>query len=388
MTAQPDFFEGLLFAEEDASLDFKREQYAFDGADKDSKSELLKDILAFVNAFRRADAYILIGVEEVRGGRSTVVGVQDQLDDAKLQQFVNSKTQLPVTFSYREATHDGLPIGVIHIPVQARPIYAKANFGKVVKEAVYIRRGSSTDIAKPEEIMRMGPATVETAGQPTVRLHLIDRSTGEALGERVVVDKSTWFDVPPPDEIPDYRPGDPAGTGRIRVVIPDPTANSEFYRELAAYVQTEVRFRASLELENTSGDVIHDARLAIDLADPDRLYELMGSQDRPRRPERKTILTLNRAVAGMARRDVFVRREGSVWKVECCFGKVQPRARVRLEEDLLLGSRSAEEVQIRGRVYGDNIVTPISVGFALHFSSGAHPLSVGEIRELGEALVD
>ena len=72
---------GLLFAEEDASLDFKREQYAFEGAGKDSKSELLKDILAFVNAFRRADAYILIGVEEIRGKRSTLVGVQEQLDD-------------------------------------------------------------------------------------------------------------------------------------------------------------------------------------------------------------------------------------------------------------------------------------------------------------------
>ena len=90
----------------------------------------------------------------------------------------------------------------------------------------------------------------------------------------------------------------------------------------------------------------------------------------------------------MARRDVFVRREGGVWKVECCFGKIQPRARVRLEEDLLMGSRSAEEVEIRGRVYGDNIVTPISVGFALHFSSGARRLTVGEIKELARAFGD
>ena len=100
MTAQSDFIEELLFAEEDASLDFKRQQYVFEGADRVTKSELLKDILAFVNAFRRTDAYILIGVEENRAGRSKVVGVQEQLDDAKLQQFVNSKTQLPVTFAY------------------------------------------------------------------------------------------------------------------------------------------------------------------------------------------------------------------------------------------------------------------------------------------------
>ena len=387
MSIRSDFIEGLLFAHEGASLDFKREQYAFEGADKESKSELLKDVLAFVNAFRRADAYILIGVEEIRGGRSAVVGVRKHLDDAKLQQFVNSKTQFPVTFSYREASHDGLPIGVIHIPVQTRPVYATANYGKVTKELVYIRRGSSTGVAKPEEIMRMGPAPVDTAGQPTVTLHLVERGTGEALGDRVVVDQSTWFEVPPKEKLPDFRPGEPVGTGRVRFVAHDLNANSAFYRELAAFVQSAACFPAALELENSSRAVIHDARLEIELADPDRLYELLGSEDRPRMPDRNMMVSLTRAAGGMAPGDVFVRREGDVWKVECRFGKIQPRARVRLEEDLLVGSRSAQEVEIRGRVYGDNIVTPIPVGFILHFSSGLRRLTVQEIKELARTFV-
>ena len=387
MSIRSDFIEGLLFADEDASLDFKREQYAFEGADKESKSELLKDVLAFVNAFRRADAYILIGVDETRGGRSTVVGVQEHLDDAKLQQFVNSKTQLPVTFSYRETSHDGLPIGVIHIPVQTRPVYATANYGKVTKEAVYIRRGSSTGVAKPEEIMRMGAAAVDAALQPTVRLHLVERGTGKVLGDRVVVEEPTWIEVPPQEKVPDYPTGHPVVAGRVRIVVPDPTANSAFYRELAAYVQTEACFRASLELENSSGNVIHDARLEVELADPDRLYELLGSEDRPRMPERNMMVSLTQAVGGMGPGDVFVRREGDVWKVECHFGKIQPRARVRLEEDLLIGSRSTQEVEIRGRVYGDNIVTPIPVGFSLHFSSGLRRVTVQDIMELARTFV-
>ena len=36
MSIRSDFIEGLLFADEDASLDFKREQYAFERADKES----------------------------------------------------------------------------------------------------------------------------------------------------------------------------------------------------------------------------------------------------------------------------------------------------------------------------------------------------------------
>jgi predicted HTH transcriptional regulator len=66
-------FERLLYEDESTSLDFKSEQYPFAKATDEEKSELLKDIPGFANAWRRADAYILIGVSEVRGGRSEVV---------------------------------------------------------------------------------------------------------------------------------------------------------------------------------------------------------------------------------------------------------------------------------------------------------------------------
>ena len=213
----PEQIELLLHEEEGTALDFKRDQYKFDGASKEDKSELLKDILAFTNSFRRTDAYILVGVEEVRGGRSKVIGVEIHLDDAKLQQFVNSKTQNPLTFSYRETILDDHAIGIIHIPVQARPIYAKDGYGKVQKEAVYVRRGSSTDIAKPDEIARMGTAGVDWVKQPSVELNLFDRKTGDLLDNNICIDSCTWYDLPPYKEIPDYRPNKkvsaPVGVG-------------------------------------------------------------------------------------------------------------------------------------------------------------------------------
>lgn len=71
----------LLFEEEGNTFDFKSEQYRFSGATDEEKVELLKDIIAFANAWRRTDAYILIGVKEVKGGRSEVVGISEHLDD-------------------------------------------------------------------------------------------------------------------------------------------------------------------------------------------------------------------------------------------------------------------------------------------------------------------
>ena len=177
-------FEQLLYQEESNSLDFKRDQYRFDGAIDDVKSELLKDILAFANSWKRTDGYILIGVEDVKGGKSIVAGVTDDLDDAKLQQFVNSKTNKPVTFLYEPFIFDGKRVGVIRISVQQRPFYLTKNYGKLEKEKVYIRRGSSTDTAKPDEIALMGIHSSDLL-KPSIDLEFADNKSKEKLGKNI-----------------------------------------------------------------------------------------------------------------------------------------------------------------------------------------------------------
>jgi hypothetical protein len=148
--------EQLLHEGESSTLDYKRDQYHFAGATDDDKSELLKDILAFANGWRHAEAYILIGVEEVAGGRSTIVGVSHHIPENDLQQFVNSKTNRPVTFSYRAYPFEGKQVGVITIPQQDRPIYLTKNYGSLQKHVVYYRQGTTTAIASPDDIARMG----------------------------------------------------------------------------------------------------------------------------------------------------------------------------------------------------------------------------------------
>jgi len=45
--------------------------------------------------------------------------------------------------------------------VQQRPFFIKNDYGKVKKNIVYLRRGSSTDIANPDEVSDMGEAKVK-----------------------------------------------------------------------------------------------------------------------------------------------------------------------------------------------------------------------------------
>jgi Schlafen, AlbA_2 len=156
MPSLTDTIEALLWEDESTTLDFKQAQYPFATATDEQKSEIIKDILAFANAFRRDDAYILLGIHDQPGGRATILGVTNHLDDASLQQLVNTKTNRPVEFSYHALTIDGHKLGAIRIPRQQRPTYLKTSYGKLHAQTVYLRHGSSTSTASLEEIARMG----------------------------------------------------------------------------------------------------------------------------------------------------------------------------------------------------------------------------------------
>ena len=188
----------LLYMEEGLTLDFKREQYRFNKATDSDKSELLKDILAFANTQRNSTAYILVGVEEVKGERSEVVGVDDHLEDASLHQFVNGKTNRPVEFSYSTQAIEGKTVGVISIPIQQRPVWVEKRYGVVKATEVCIRDGSSTRPASPDEIAAMGrgnPARLQVKWGDATRRTVyppdhVHRNTGLKLPDQF----QTWED--------------------------------------------------------------------------------------------------------------------------------------------------------------------------------------------------
>ena len=200
MGDSPSLFETLLYKHEGEELDFKRDQYPFEKATPEQKSELVKDIVAFANAWKTCDAHILIGVEEVKGGRAKVVGVSHHIDDAKIQQLVNSKTSTQVRFAYLAEEIDGKPVGVLRIERdQDRPIVLKNNFGKLTKDMVYIRRGSSTDTAKPDEIARMGAAQATGhVAVPSIDLGFGKAREREYLGTSLEAFPTVFVDPPPP----------------------------------------------------------------------------------------------------------------------------------------------------------------------------------------------
>ncbi len=223
-----ELFERWLYESESDSLDFKRDQYKFIGASDIEKSELLKDILAFVNSWRRVSGYIIIGIEDRPEKPNILHGITEHMDDASVQQFINSKVSGICKFEYRTYTKDNKTCGILKIPVQKRPLFLLRNYGKLKANTVYVRRGSSTDEAKPDEISKMGSDQDKLIEKASVQCGFFDKSKGKMLGAEINVDTMYIVIL---DSIPDYHA---SGPGVIRAIS---MKNKNYYRDIVDYFQ-------------------------------------------------------------------------------------------------------------------------------------------------------
>jgi hypothetical protein len=223
-----ELFDRWLYESESDSLDFKREQYKFVGASDNEKSELLKDILAIANSWRRVDGYIVIGIEDRPVKPNILHGITNHIDDASIQQFIKSKVSGICKFEYKTFTNtkDGRTYGIIRIPVQKRPIFIVKDYGRLKANTVYVRRGSSTDEAKPDEISKMGMDQYELITKPIVDIGFFDRSKGKMTGAEINFE-TTYFVIL--DKIPDY-------SENVYGFMPSVTTNKAYYRNLVKYI--------------------------------------------------------------------------------------------------------------------------------------------------------
>ena len=171
----------LCLQGESNCVDYKRTQYAFIYAEDEKKAELLKDVLCFANSFRKEPAYILIGVVEESSGLGTICGIQDNevIDDSKLQEFINSKTNKPIPFSaYPIRTASGKLLQIIEIDrcLGTRPYYLKRDYNWLHHNDVWTRTGTSSHIASPDEIAEMGKAAFELESIPVIKASLVSEN--------------------------------------------------------------------------------------------------------------------------------------------------------------------------------------------------------------------
>ena len=386
----PALFERLLQEEESATLDFKRDQYRFAKASELEKSELLKDLLGFANAWRRSDAYILVGVEDVRGGRARVVGIQatEHLDDHSLQQFVNNLTNQPVRFHYEAFGFEGTQVGIFRIDsAHQRPVYLKKPYGALKPGEVYVRRGSSTDPTKPaspDEIAQMGSAPGPENAELTVEFS--DTKRERPLGQSVAWDCELCA-MPPADTIPDLAPPrrDVWGIDLSDISLTN-RLNRDYFRELAEFEFAKRLFHpVRLVVANTGKVAANDVR--VELAVPASVGALLLDQgDLPSAPQRRG-LDLSPAVIGGMRSGfkepgaVQIDKNEERLRVEMDCGDLQPGRRV-WSDVFYVGKSTTGEIPAHGQIFAGNLPRPVDFSLTMTVHVTETQMSLEELKEL------
>ncbi|WP_080409046.1 helix-turn-helix domain-containing protein [Burkholderia ubonensis] len=372
----------LLYRGEGDALDFKLQQYEFENSDDDKKSILLKDILAFANAWRDGPAYILIGV---RDGSRDIVGLDKDIDDSRLQQFVNSKLNRPLHFSYRSVEYEGNTLGLYTIPIQERPIYATRNVGKVKADTVYVRRGSSTAEVKPEEIARMGASASRHAHSPQFKIRLVkldvDSTPLDSL-EQAILD----VQCPNDHEIPNHPEPiqSPLGT---RIFSPLLGSNENYYRQLAGYIRERcgtVGFK--IEVQNIGDAYASDVtiRLSIPSAKEFRITDEDGLTEMPNR-ERSFVLPRIKPLYQNPIDTVTFESGRGIETAILSLGKIQAGETCFTTRLYLIHpTASLSEIQIT--VHADQLKAPLELTIPTSIQVETRELSVAQIKDYAKKL--
>ena len=373
--------ETLLQQEEGPALDFKQDQYPIDKGctpeiKADLRSELIKDILAMANASREVTAYILIGVEEIKGGRSRIVGVHDHLDDANLHQLINSKTQRPVEFSYFSFSYKGSDIGVIEIPVQDRFLYLTQDYGKLHENAVYIRDGSSTRTATPAEIIELS-----TPRPPLLALDWADLAKDGVVHSPFKV-HSLVLDPSLDEET--FQPAPPPSRTLYGIDLPALSTsrpNPEYSRDLILYTWCKALFTPlGLCVHNKSGVLGKRIRFEGSIAKSDGFAVM---DDQPKFPKEYldnfasadliSLANSNKPTMGLS-------DDSERWNIHVEFGDVRPDERILTCDTLWFGSRESKDVRLEGRLLGDNLPEPIKCELEMRFEIECRPMSIVDVE--------
>ncbi|MGK0443155.1 MAG: hypothetical protein ACJA1U_000077 [Bermanella sp.] len=381
-----ELINNLLYEEESTTLDFKSEQYKFVKAQDRDKSELLKDILAFVNSWRRTDAYILIGVAEVKGGKSLIKGIDDDLDDAQLQQFVQSKINAPIHFSYQTIEQEGKKIGVITIPVQTRPIYLKKNFANLVANTVYVRRGSSTTIALPDEIAKMGSSdTKEIKKSPKLNTFIVsgehDEKQLNCIEQTIILAK-----IPKGNDFPKY--GDHEYPHLMSSSFFNKN-NSKYYSEFSEYFrQMNSFFALRIGIKNDGNLVARDVKAYIDFQGLPKGSLIFHERDTPERPNTVSEISILRSLDysnNLNRNYVLEIKEiPNGYRAIFNFGKLQPKDTKICLEHLCLKITDSCQPSVNVTIFSDDLESPDKSILKINVCTEEKEFSINQIMQLSE----
>lgn len=149
-------FEDLLNSPESSLLDFKETMYNLtENGDQHATAKLVKDVISFSNTIRNETSYIIVGVGQDQDGSMKLVGINEVIDDAILQDKVKDKMHPRPKFLFYTLKYKALQFGVFEFPVYKYPlpISTIVKMKGLETGKVYYRSGTSNSEASGHDIV-------------------------------------------------------------------------------------------------------------------------------------------------------------------------------------------------------------------------------------------
>ena len=384
-----DIISQLLYRSESETLDFKSEQYKFVKSDDINKAEILKDIIAFANAWRDSDAYILIGVQEKKGLKALVKGIStdsDNIDDAQLQEFVNLKVNRPIKFSYQTTEIENKIVALITIPAQKGPFFLKKKFAKLDADTVYIRRGSSTAIAPIEEIAEMGSyySRIENKKTPKLKAFIVDDEHEEIPLSSI--DKSVILaDIP--KEFPLY-----GATDKIISTLPTLSAinlslfsgskNKDYYSEFADYFK-EIKsiFSIKFGVTNYGNLVAKGVRAEVEFKNLPNGSIIFHGNELPEPPKAESCYMFDSTLNNI---NLFLNIDNILggYRANVDFGKVQTKDSTVCSESIVFKIPCSCQILANVTIFSDELESPEKMDLVINVNVEEKDYSVKDIIKI------
>ena len=163
----------LLRGEEGPKLDFKAELHLVNESDK---KELTKDVIAMANS-RGGRGYIIFGVQDKT---KKLLGIDSRdFHEEQIQQIIYNRCDPPVPISIEFVKYEEATLAVLTVFRSCHKPHMMLQNG-----AFYVRRGSTTDVARREEIANL----FQENGIMTYETVILKNALAEELDEKLVAD--------------------------------------------------------------------------------------------------------------------------------------------------------------------------------------------------------
>lgn len=293
-------------------------------------------------------------------------GVTTHLADRSVQQFVNSRTNKAIRFQVETVNYNGMELDIISIAAhQTRPIFLKKDFGRLKKDVVYVRRGSSTAEAGPEEIAEMGraDAMATAVSVPSIALEFANPQKRERWGTTATMVCTHLIDPPKPaSETPKQKSAVELALDKAvyswQRLPPLSATFQEMYptrEEWMEYMKENALFAGvSYWAQNIGISNASNVRVEIRIAKKDGVIIESGYK-RPRKPRGRLDIRADFREPPT----IWVQDEGNDHIMLLELGTLQPKAEFWVEGDFIVTASSNCEIPVRVRIFADDLPNPL-----------------------------